>query len=150
MKIFNKIIKVLLLLSFIIPSVYALEKNVIVISDNIDITELSKSDLENIFLGRKTFWSHGERISISLSSQNPSALNQFLTDYIGQNKRRFKKFWLKKVFSGYGIAPKIFKNNEKALKFLKEHENSIIYMTVDDSQKLEGIKLINVDGKKYF
>ena len=143
MKITN-IIKTFIILTLFVQSIYALDKGVIVVSDDVDITQLSKSDLENIFLGRKTLWSNGKRIKIGLCSENSKKLNQFLIENIGQNKRRFKKYWLKKVFAGYGRAPKIFDNNDKALKFIKEQENSIAYMTVQNNKQLEGINIINI------
>lgn len=143
MKITN-IIKTFIILSLFVQSLYALEKGVIVVSDDVDITQLSKNDLENIFLGRKTLWSNGKRIKIGLSSENSKELNQFLIENIGQNKRRFKKHWLKKVFAGYGRAPKIFDNNDKALKFVKEQENSIAYMTVQNNKQLKGINVVNI------
>ena len=57
-----------------------------------------------------------------MSLQNPERVNEFLLDNVGQNQRRFKKYWLKKVFAGYGIAPKIFKNDKKALEFINQQE----------------------------
>lgn len=150
MKTNNIFIRTLFILNLLIASLYSTEQGVIVVSDNLDITNISKSDLEDIFLGRKTLWNNGKRIKIALSSQNAEKLNKFLVDNIGQNKRRFKKHWLKKVFSGYGIAPKIFNKNDKALAFAKKQDNSISYIIIENDTQLQGIKVIDIEGEKYF
>lgn len=152
MKTINQIIKTLLFLSFltVAPSLFADEKGVLVVGEDVDITNLSANELENIFLGRQTLWSNGKRIQIAISTQNDEKLEQFLIENIGQNKRRFKKYWLKKVFSGYGIAPKLFNSNDKALDFAKSQENAITYLMVDSDIPTDTLKIINVNGKKYF
>jgi ABC-type phosphate transport system substrate-binding protein len=154
MKTINTIIKTLFVLGFFISasSLFASEnqKGVVVVSPDVDINSISKDDLENIFLGRQTIWSNGKRINIAISTQNDEKLEQFLIDNIGQSKRRYKKYWLKKVFSGYGVAPRLFSSNEKALEFAKMHPSTITYLTVDDDTQAEKIKIIEVDGKKYF
>lgn len=146
------IIKTLFFISCFIftPSIYAIEKGVIVVSNDVDISHLSKNDLKNIFLGRKTLWSDGKRIQIGLSAEDSAKLDNFLVNNIGKNKRRFKKYWLKKVFAGYGVAPRIFTNNTKAIEFAKSHENTITYITIDGSNSIDGIKVIDIDGKKIF
>ena len=139
------IIKTLFILSLFVSLSEASEKIIIGVSSDVEVTHLSKNDLKNIFLGRTTFWSNGELIRIGMSTENPEKLNSFLVNNIGQNQRRFKKYWLKKVFAGYGIAPRIFKDNKKALKFINEQENSIIYLTVSDTLNLDGIKVIEIE-----
>ena len=142
----NLILKTMFVLScfIFIPSVYAQERGVIVVSNDVDISKISQSDLQSIFLGKKTLWNDGKRIKIGLSTEDTAKLDGFLTDNIGKTKRRFKKYWLKKVFAGYGIAPKIFNNNEKAIQFAQEQENSITYITVNEDHSMEGVKIINI------
>ena len=143
------ILKTLLFVSCVVfaPSLYAENRGVIVVSNDVDISNISKTDLQNIFLGRKTLWDDGKRIQIGLSAENSTQLDDFLVSNIGQNKRRFKKYWLKKVFAGYGIAPRIFTNNEKAIKFAQEQENSIAYVTVDEAEHIEGMRIIDIQGE---
>jgi ABC-type phosphate transport system substrate-binding protein len=154
MKTLNNTIKTLLALGLFISvsSVSAAEneKGVVVVSPNVKVDNISRDDLENIFLGRQTIWANGKKITIAISTQNDEKLEEFLSENIGQTKRRFKKYWLKKVFSGYGVAPRLFSNNEKALEFAKAHPDTITYLTLEDESQVENIKIVNVNGKKYF
>ena len=152
MKTIKNITKIFVILSFLIlaPSVYASDKSVIVVGKNVDISELSKRDIENIFLGRKTIWNDGAQIHIAISSYDSKKVDQFFDDYVGKSKRRFKKYWLKKVFAGYGIAPRMFKTTQKAIDFVKRQDNSISFITVSDEDTVEGLKIVSVDGRKYF
>ena len=140
------ILKTIFILSCLIfiPSVYAKERGVIAVSNDVDISKISQNDLQNIFLGRKTHWDNGKRIKIALSAENSTKLDEFLVNTVGKSKRRFKKYWLKKVFAGYGIAPKIFTDNEKAIKFTQEQENSITYISINKNFSIVGIKIINI------
>lgn len=140
-----KLIRIIFISTLLFISAHASEKVIIGVSSNVDITGLTKNELKNIFLGRTTLWSNGEPIRIGMSLQNPEKLNEFLIANIGQNKRRFKKYWLKKVFAGYGIAPKIFKDDKKALEFINKQENSILYLSTEDNLILKGIKVINIE-----
>ncbi|MFT5659924.1 MAG: ABC-type phosphate transport system substrate-binding protein [Sulfurimonas sp.] len=142
--IIMKLIKITFIINLISISAYANE-NVIGVSADIEITKLTKNELKNIFLGRKTLWDNGEPIRVGISLQNPEKLNKFLTNNIGQTQRRFKKYWLKKVFAGYGIAPKIFKDDKKALEFIGKHENSIIYISAEDMLTLKEVKTISIE-----
>lgn len=141
------IIKTIFILSSLlfIPSLYAIQKSVIVVSNDVNVSKLSKNDLENIFLGRKTMWANGKPIMVGVCTQNSDKLDEFLISTIGKNERRFKKYWLKKVFAGYGTAPMIFSTNTKAIEFTREKENSITYLTLDDSTLVDGMKIIEID-----
>ncbi len=141
----KNIIKILFILSLINSSIYAAKKGALVVSKDVNIESISKNDLKDILLGRKTLWNNGSRIRIAISSEDSEKLNQFLIDNIEQNKRRFKKYWLKRVFAGYGIAPKIFKNDEKALNYAQSQENSITYMTIEEDKVPSGVTIVSVE-----
>lgn len=152
MNYLNKLIKSITLLSllFIYSNVNASEIGLIVASDNIKINKLSKNELENIFLGKTTILENGTHVNIAYSTQNSEKVNYFFKNYIEKSQRRFKKYWLKKVFAGYGIAPKIFKNNKLTIDYIKKHENVIAFITVDDKDTLEDVLIIAIDGEKSF
>lgn len=144
--------KTLLFLACILftPALYAEEKAVIIVSEDVDISDMSKTDLQNIFLGRKTLWEDGKKIQISLSNEDEAMLNKFLAQNVGKTQRRYKKYWLKKVFAGYGVAPKIFTNNEKAIEYVKDQEHAIAFVMIDDTQIPNGLKIVSIEGKEYF
>jgi len=153
MKNLNQIIKSLFIVSsllFATPSLFAEQKGVIVVSEDVNIDNLSKKELERIFLGKTTIWENGKRIQIGLSTNNSEKTSHFFNDVIGKNQRRFKKYWLKIVFAGYGIAPKLFKNDKNAINYTKKQEGVIAFVTTDSIKNVQGLKVISIDGKEYF
>jgi len=153
MKNFNNTYKSLLLaslLSLTVPSLYADSKGMIVVSEDVNIQKLTKNELESIFLGKKTIWENGKRIQIGLSTNKNEKTEYFFKNYIGKNERRFKKYWLKLVFAGYGTAPKLFKDNNKAINYTKKQDGVIAFVTTNDIQNIKGLKVISVDGKESF
>ncbi|QFR49047.1 hypothetical protein FJR48_04625 [Sulfurimonas lithotrophica] len=153
MKFFNKIIKSLLLVSvlaLLAPSLYADSKGVIVVSKDVNVKNLSKKELERIFLGKTTIWDNGKRIQIGLSTADGEKTDHFFKEMIGKNQRRFKKYWLKLVFAGYGIAPKLFSDNSKVISYTKRQEGVISFITAEELENIEGLKIVSIDGKKSF
>lgn len=147
MKIYNKLIKTISLITVVLSiNVSAAEMCAIIASKNIKTEKLSKKELSNIFLGKTTILEDGTHVKIAYSTLNDEKVDYFFDEYIGQNQRRFKKYWLKKVFAGYGVAPKIFTSNELAIEYVKEKENTIAFITVDDKNLPKDVRLISVDG----
>lgn len=124
----------------------AKEVGALIVSDDVTVDNLTRDELAGIFLGKKSNWDDGKRINIGYTLHTKEKTEIFFDELVGQDHRRFKKYWLKKVFSGYGVAPRLFKTPEQALEFVKAHEGCIMFVTVDDTKDLEGFKLVAVDG----
>lgn len=141
----------LLTSTLLISSSYAEDmKGFVVVSKNIDVKSMTKDELENIFLGKTTIWKDGKRIHIALNADNSEKTEEFFKDYIGKNKRRFKKYWLKLVFAGYGIAPKLFKDSKKAIEYTKSQDSVISFLTTNDLGNLKDVNIVSIDGKESF
>ena len=126
------------------------EVGVVLVSDEVSVRELSKNELANIFLGKKTNWDDGTRISIGYMNDASKKTEAFFEEYIGQSHRRFKKYWVKKVFAGYGVAPKLFRDMEKAVEFLNRYKGGIAFVTVSDERELQGLQTVRIAGASRF
>ena len=120
-------------------------KGILIASEDVKIEKLSKNEIERIFLGKTTIWEDGTRIQVGLSNSDDLATESFLKEFIGKNKRRFKKYWLKLVFAGYGIAPKFFKDDEKAIKYTKQQDGVITFISSKKLDNTDGLKIISID-----
>jgi ABC-type phosphate transport system substrate-binding protein len=148
MKTFKYIVKTSLLIALICllsTSLHAESKGVVVVSKDVKIDKLSKNELESIFLGKTTIWEDGKRIQVGLSTDDAQTTEHFLKNFIGKNQRRFKKYWLKLVFAGYGIAPKFFKDDMKAISYTQRQDGVIAFISNADKSTLEGLKIISVN-----
>jgi len=130
--------------------VHAGEIGVVLVGDDVAVRNLSKNELANIFLGKKTNWEDGTRINIGYMNNDSEKMETFFEEFVGQSHRRFKKYWVKKVFAGYGIAPRLFKDVEKALEFINRYKGGIAFVTVSDERKLEGLQSISIAGISRF
>jgi len=128
----------------------AREVGALLVSTDVKIKELSKNELANIFLGKKTNWEDGTRINIGYMLTSSEKVEQFFGEFIGRSHHRFKKYWVKKVFAGYGIAPKLFKDVENAMDFLKRNRGGIVFVTGSDEFKTGNFTKLSIDGKTEF
>jgi len=128
----------------------AQEMRVLAISADVSVEQIDRAELANIFLGKQTNWADGKHINIGYSLQPEEDVDAFLEQWVGKNHRRFKKFWVKKVFAGYGVAPKMFKTSKRALDFVRKHEGALVFVRIDSEDELEGLRVLQVDGKTSF
>ena len=87
----------------------------IIVNKSVSMDEVSKSDISQIFLGKKQFWDGGLRVQSAYVQDDEGGSDVFFTNYVGKSHKKFKRYWLKKIFAGYGTAPKIFANPESLL-----------------------------------
>jgi len=84
---------------------------------------ISAKDLKKIYLG-KTKNLKGIRLRPTL--RHDEDLNRgFLDKYVGKSPRRFKSYWIKKVFSRGGEKPKEIGQIADLLDYISEHEGAI-------------------------
>ena len=114
---------------------------VFIASANVPETSLTATDVMNIFLGTKTTWSNGSKITfVTLKDGEPHS--QFLKDYIKRNPSQFKNHWKKMLFTGKGVIPKSFDTDEAVVDFVSKNDNMIGYI----SKPIEnpGIKVLTI------
>lgn len=137
------LIPTLILLSSLL---YAEDETFLVVNKNLSESNISKLELSLIFLGKKPYWSNGQRIDMGYYAPKDDTSEHFFNTYIGKSYRSFRKYWLKRVFAGYGTAPRSFSSPEKALEFAAEHANAIVFISGSDIKKNPDIKLITVEN----
>jgi len=134
------------LLFLFATSTHADYKGSIVVSKDVNIEKLSKSEIERIFLGKTTILEDGTRIQVVLSTSDSDVTDNFLKDFTGKSQRRFKKYWLKLVFAGYGIAPKFFKSDEKAKSYIQKQDGVIAFISDNDLKDTKNLKKVLVSN----
>ena len=100
---------------------------VIVCNKNVPEDSLSKGEVKNIFLGKKTRWRNDEKI-IFVISEASEAHKTFLKEYIGKNAFQYANYWKKQVFTGKGKPPKSFGTEESLLDYVSDTEGAIGYL----------------------
>lgn len=120
---------------------------IVIANSSVASAGLSKSEVSKIFLGKQTVWSDGSGIVTGYQVDTASA-STFFNGYVGKKFKKFKKYWLKKVFSGNGVAPKTFSSSAQAVTFVKATHGAIVF--IDAASAPAGVTAVSIDGAATF
>lgn len=126
------------------------EQALLIANAGVATERIDKESLEAILLGKVTLWENGKRILIAYSMDDPQKVDAFLTEYAGQGERRYKKYWVKKVFAGYGVAPKLFGDDAKALEYVSKTEGAIALVSLSVEAIPKELKILSVEANDRF
>jgi ABC-type phosphate transport system substrate-binding protein len=112
----------------IAPSVNA-QDVVLIASSNVMVNgSISASDVQNIFLGKKTTWDDGNKITF-ITLNDGTTHETFLKNYIGKSSSQYKTFWKKQVFTGKGKMPESVDSDQDMVKAISGTTNAIGYVS---------------------
>jgi hypothetical protein len=107
---------------------------VAVVSAKSSVTELSKDQVSDIFLGKSsTFPKGGQAVPIDQAGDAP-VRDEFYTKMTGRTATQLKSYWAKQTFSGKGTPPKVVAGDSEIKKLVAENPNIIGYM---DKSKID-------------
>ncbi|MBW1940195.1 MAG: substrate-binding domain-containing protein [Deltaproteobacteria bacterium] len=107
----------------------ASDGDVIIIGNkNVPASSLSKKDIQNIYLGRKTKWDNNQKI-IFVTLKKGEVHKRFIKEYVGKTSAQYRNYWKKQVFTGKGKAPKCFDAEEKLVDYVANTEGAIGYIS---------------------
>ena len=147
-KYFSKI-KVFFIVMAFASLLNAGENAYIIANKSVPVDEISKEEISYIFLGNKQFWNDSTRIKTSYVIDRSEFSFIFFDEYVEKTYKKFKRYWLKKIFSGYGAAPKSFKKSESLIDFISKNEGAIGFYIGEKPQSNQNIKVIKVDGSEF-
>jgi len=136
MKLFLKAFP--LLVGLLSSSVFA---DVAVIVNPSNNSELSKSDISKIFLGKSKTFSNGESVKAVNLKSNSAIRDNFQKEVLGKSKSQVKAYWSKLIFTGKGKPLKEFDNEKEVVSFIASNPNAIGY--VDRSKVNDSVKVVN-------
>jgi ABC-type phosphate transport system substrate-binding protein len=97
-----------------------------------DVNEsISANDIRNIFLGKKTQWNNHQRIRFVLLTQKKLYRN-FLAKYVGKTLYQYRNYWRKKVFTGTGMMPVMFKDCKQTIDYVKRTKGAITFIPTSE------------------
>jgi len=121
------VILTVLILLLSLPPVYAttVESALrVVVSAQNPQQQLSRSELNRIFLGKTRKWTHGERVLLSINSE-ASAMDEFCHTIAHKTPRQFSMYWRKQLYSGHSMLPAQFDADEHVIDYVAEHSGAI-------------------------
>lgn len=125
--------------------------SVIVNKDN-PVDKLTQTDLEKIFLGKRSFWKGGKIIKRcdlveAGVEEDDTARALFSVAYLHKDLRTLKNYWIKMIFSGKRQPPVSFYRPKDVIDFVAKNRGGIGYIRPEDvTGKIKVVKIaINSD-----
>ena len=97
----------------------------IIVHPDVQIAALSQAELARIYLGKKTFWESGDRITPSLLNEESPLTESFLEESLKKTVRQYRAYWKRYLFSGQGTAPKTFASSKQVADFVFANPGAI-------------------------
>lgn len=119
----RKYIFILAVLAALSP-LAAKSEAVLIANKNVPDAALKAGDVELIFLGKKTAWSDGSKITVFMLKSG-SVKDAFLSSYVGKTSSQFDTFWKQMLFTGKGKPPKTFASEPDLVKAVAETPGAV-------------------------
>lgn len=116
----------------------------VVVNRSNPIDELSSSELKRIFLGARTYWPNGRRITIVMREPGEPERNLVLHDICGMTEEQFKNHFLHGLYTGeILVSPKILVSPVGMRKFVFNVPGAIGYLRAGDIDN--SVKVVRID-----
>ena len=129
------------------------EPLVIVVNRSNPVTDLSFDELRRIFLGNRSHWPNGRRITLVMREPGEAERRTVLHEICGMNEDQFKNHFVHGLFTGeILVSPKILSSPVGVRKFIFNVPGAIGYLRVgdvDDTVKVVRIDELLPDDKGY-
>jgi ABC-type phosphate transport system substrate-binding protein len=129
------------------------EPLVIVVNRSNPVDNLSSSELRNIFLGSRSHWPSGRRITLVMRDPGEPERRIILRDVCNMTEDQMKTHFLRGLFTGeILVSPKVLSTPLGVRRFIFNVPGAIGYLRlrdVDDSVKVLRIDELLPDDKRY-
>jgi ABC-type phosphate transport system substrate-binding protein len=108
------------------------------------VENLSSAELQTIFLGGRSHWTNGRRITLVMRDPGEPERKTILRDVCGMNEDQLKTHFLHGLFTGeILVSPKILSTPIGVRKFIFNVPGAIGYLRVSDVDST--VKIVHVD-----
>ena len=132
---------VISLLMGLIPGTAEAASFRVIVHDSNPIDSISKSDLADYFLKKKTRWQSGRAITPVDQSEKSPARDQFSRNVLGKEVPWVKSYWQRMIFSGRATPPAELSSDAEVLAFVSSNPDAIGYLEGSGSAG-SGVKVI--------
>jgi ABC-type phosphate transport system substrate-binding protein len=113
---------------------------IVIANPGVKTSEVSKSDLKDVFTGASTSLGGSSVVPILLKAG--TANEEFLQAYIGKNDAAYRAGWRSLVFSGQATMPKSLDGDAAVVEFVAHNAGTIGY--IGKATPHDGVKVLAV------
>jgi len=122
-----------------------IEPLVIVVNRTNPVDDLSFAELRTIFLGARSHWANGRRITLVMREPGEPERKTILRDVCSMNEDQFKTHFLRGLFSGdILLSPKTLATPAGVKKFVFNVPGAIGYLRISDVDS--SVKTVRIDN----
>jgi len=97
----------------------------LVVNPEVGVSKLSQEELARMFLGKKTLWESGTRITPAMLDESTSTATGFIEGIVRRTVAQYQAYWKRQLFSGGGTAPKTFRNSAQVIDYVAKNPGAI-------------------------
>jgi len=119
----------------------------IIVNQSNTIDDLSLKELKTVFLGERSHWPNGRRITLVMMDAGLSERKAVLRDVCHMNETEFSRHFLQGLFTGeVFVSPKTLSTSVGVRKFVFNVPGAIGYLRASD---VDGtVKVVKVNGHR--
>ena len=140
------IIVILTALVWTVPAVAEGQGFKVVVNGANAADEISKQQLENLFMKKTATWSNGQpALPVDLAAAS-STRQGFSKVIFGRDVNAIKSFWQRQIFSGRGVPPPEKASDDGVLDFVRANPGAIGYVS-SNTDVGSGVKVLEIAGE---
>lgn len=117
---------------------------VIIGNRSVPVSEMSQTDIQNIYLGKTKVWDNGMKVVV-VALGDGDVSDRFLKNYVKKNSNTFNMYWKKQVFTGGGKPPASFDKEKDLVEYVSTTKGAVGY--VSSQSVSDNVKIILVKGE---
>jgi len=117
----------IIILSTVLP-LFAQQNFVIILHKSVEGESLTRTNIESIFLGKKSRWSNGIKI-VPVNLKSGEVYNTFIQTMIRKSPNAYTNYWRKMIFTGKGVMPLNCENEIDMLNYVNKTPGAIGYIS---------------------
>jgi len=114
---------------------------IVIANPSVKSSDVSKSDLRDVFTGAATSLKDGSHVTPVLLKSG-TVNDEFLGAFIGKNDTSFRAGWRSLVFSGQASMPRSLDSEAAVVEYVAHNSGAIGY--ISKSTPHEGVKVLSV------
>lgn len=130
----NKTIVQTLLFVLMLVSFANAENVIVIVNKNVSATTLSRDEIQQVFLGKKTAWPDGKKIT-PVIHKGGNVQEVFLKDYMNKTSSQYEAFWKQAIFTGTGKPLKSLSGDEDIVQFVSRTDGAVGYIDADSPHR---------------
>lgn len=115
----------------------------IIVNEKNPIESISKDDLSDLFLKKKTKWDNGSDVTPVDLNARSATREAFTQEVHGRNVGAIRSYWQQAAFSGAGTAPVERSSDADVISFVKSNPGAVGYIST--GVEAAGVKIISIN-----